>query len=392
MPWKVSGPVDERIRFIEAHRSGLYSMTELCAGYGISRRVGYKWLNRYEIEGCQGLIDRSRAPLRSPQRMDETTEALLLDARRQHPSWGPRKILSWLTARPPEVDGALPAASTVGDLFRRHGLVRARKRRSPRSYAVAGALETQGPNDVWTADFKGEFRLGNGQYCYPFTLADAHTRFLLACHGETGTTLDGARSGFLSAFRRYGLPHAIRTDNGTPFVGQGASGLSTLSIWWMQLGIRHQRIPKGRPDQNGRHERMHRTLKAETTRPPGETFEKQQERFDHFCREFNEERPHEALGQNPPASRYRSSVRSYPERIEPPEYPGHFERRKLSNVGTFKFRGLTLFLAGPLAHETLGLEEIDNDTWSVRYYGYELGRINPSKGTFIIKVLPMSPV
>lgn len=392
MPWKESGPVDERIRLIQAHRSGLYSMTELCAAFGVSRRVGYKWLERYEANGLAGLADRSRAPRTSPQRMTKAVEALLLAAREKHPTWGPRKILSWLLRRDPKLEGALPAASTVGDLFRRHGLVKKRRRRASRSYDVAGALQTEAPNDVWTADFKGEFRLGDSQYCYPFTLADAHTRYLLACQAETATSLVGARSGFLNAFLTYGMPEAIRTDNGTPFVGQGASGLSTLSVWWMKLGIRHQRIPKGRPDQNGRHERMHRTLKAETTRPPEGCSEKQQGRFDRFRREFNEERPHEALGQQTPASLYENSPRAYPERIAPPEYPGHYERRKFNNVGGFKFGGLSFFVSQPLAGETLGLVEIDNDIWSVRFYDHELGRINPRKGDFIIRVLPMSPV
>lgn len=392
MPWKESGPVDERSRLVQAHRSGLYSMTELCAAFGVSRRVGYKWLGRYEANGRAGLLDRSRAPHSSPQRMDSAKEALLLAAREKHPTWGPRKIVPWLLRRHPELEGALPAASTVGDLFRRQGLVKKRRRRGSRSYDVAGALETEAPNDVWTADFKGEFRLGNGHYCYPFTLADAHTRYLLACQAETATSLSGARSGFRDAFLTYGMPEAIRTDNGTPFVGQGVSGLSTLSVWWMKLGIRHQRIPKGRPDQNGRHERMHRTLKAEATRPPEGCSETQQLRFDCFRLEFNEERPHESLGQQTPGSLYRNSSRAYPERIAPPEYPGHYERRKFNNVGGFKFRGLTCFVSQPLAGETLGLVEIDNDVWSLRFYDHELGRINPRKGDFIIEVLPMSPV
>jgi len=380
------------MRLVVAHRSGLYSMTELCAAFGVSRRVGYKWLARYEANGPAGLVDRSRAPRQSPQRMDEAMEARLLAAREKHPAWGPRKILPWLARRDPDLAEVLPAASTVGDLFRRHGLVKKRGRRASRTFHVAGALRTEAPNDVWTADFKGEFRLGNRQYCYPFTLVDAHTRFLLSCQAGTATSLAGARSGFLHAFLAYGMPRAIRTDNGTPFVGQGASGLSQLSVWWMKLGIQHHRIPKGRPDQNGSHERMHRTLKDETTRPPETCAERQQRRFDAFRREFNEERPHEALAQQTPASVYQNSPRAYPEPIAPPEYPGHYERRKVNPVGGFRFQGLNPFLAMPLAGEILGLVEIDNDTWSVRFYDYELGRINPRTGNFFIKVLPMSPV
>lgn len=392
MPWKVSEPVDERMRFVVAYQSDLYSMTALCAAYGISRRVGYKWIRRFESEGVAGLLDRSRAPKRSPQRMDSAVEQLLLQTREAHPSWGPRKILSWLAARHRELPEPLPAASTAGDLFRRKGLVSPRKRRGRRCFESAGALHTEAPNEVWTADFKGEFRLGNGRYCYPLTLSDAHTRFLLACRGQLATSLVETQAGFLEAFRVYGLPQAIRTDNGTPFVGQGASGLSTLSVWWIKIGIRHQRIAKGRPDQNGRHERMHRTLKAEATRPPEQNEAKQQARFDDFRREYNEERPHEALSQATPSSHYQNSTRPYPERIAPPEYPGHYERRKFNNVGGFKFQRRDFFVAQPLAGETLGLVEIEENVWSLRYYDHELGRINPTTGARIIKVLPMSPV
>jgi putative transposase len=392
MPWKVSGPVEQRNRFIEAYHTGLYSMTDLCAAFEVSRKTGYKWRERFSAEGLAGLEDRSSAPLHSPQRMDAAIEQLLLDAREARPRWGPRKILGWLAPRHPELADSLPAASTVGDLYRRKGLVKKRKRRGPRPFEIAGALHTAAPNEVWTADFKGEFRLHNGRYCYPFTLADAHTRYLLACGAEPSTWLRGARSGFLEAFRTYGLPQAIRTDNGTPFVGHGVSGLSTLSVWWIKLGIHPQRIPKGRPDQNGRHERMHRTLAAETTRPPEGSLEKQQTRFDLFRRDFNEERPHEALDQRTPASCYQASARDYPERIAPPEYPGYYEPRKVDGNGRFKFRGLSLFLAHPMAGQWLGLVEIEDDLWSVRFYNHELGRINPRKGNFFIKVLPMSPV
>lgn len=392
MPWKVSGPVEQRVEFIRAYRSGLYSMTELCAGFEISRRIGYKWLHRAEAEGMAGLRDRSKAPRSSPQRMDPAIEALLLKARDKWPKWGPRKILPWVLGKHPELEGMLPAPSTVGDLFRHHGLVKVRETRAKRSYEPAGALQTDSANDVWTADYKGQFKLGNSQYCYPFTLADAYSRFLLACVAQASTSLAETRAGFLEAFRTYGLPRAIRTDNGTPFVGQGASGLSTLSVWWIQLGIRHQRIQKGRPDQNGSHERMHLTLKEETTRPPEANLKKQQKRFDGFCEEFNEERPHEALGQCTPASRYQSSTRRYPERIAGPEYPGHYEQRKVNSVGGFKFQGLDFFVAQPLAGERLGLIEIDTAVWSVRYYDHELGRLYPRDGECIIKVLPMSPV
>jgi putative transposase len=392
MAWSESGPVQERMRFVVAHESGAYTMSELCAHAGISRRTGYKWLKRWDAEGAQGLQDRSRAPHRSPQRLDPELAELLLEARDARPHWGPRKILARLATAEPELAEKLPAASTVGDLFRRHGRVQPRRRRRARSTPNAGALRTQAPNEIWTADYKGEFRLQNGQYCYPFTLADAHSRCLLACRAESSTSLAGARQALSAAFRTYGLPRAMRTDNGTPFVGHGISGLSSLTVWWIQLDIQHQRIAKGRPEQNGRHERMHRTLAAEATRPPERSFASQQRRFDIFLREFNQERPHEALQNRTPASLYEASPRAFPERIAPPEYPGHYEPRRVDRCGFFKFQGKRYFLAHPMQREWLGLVEIDNDLWSVRYYNHELGRITPSPGGFIINVLPMSPV
>lgn len=393
MPWKQSGPMEERIRFVAAYQDGLWSMSELCRRFGISRRVGYKILERYQHEGLDGLKDRSRAPHCSPQRISGAVETVLLEARQAHPHWGPRKILAWLLRKQPAFEALLPAPSTVGDLYRRHGLVKTRKRRAAKQVpAAAGPLQTQGPNEVWTADFKGEFRLGSGRYCYPFTLADAHSRFLLSCHAQASINLRDTRAALQEAFRTHGLPQAIRTDNGNPFVGTGSTGLTQLGVWWIQLGIRHQRIPRARPDQNGRHERMHRTLKAEATRPPEPSMEAQQQRFDTFCREFNRERPHEALGQRTPASCYESSDRAYPPRIEPPEYPGHYEPRLVSHAGMISFQGDCFFIATPLAGEVLGLNEVDEALWSIQYYDRELGRISTKQRKRKIRLLPMSPV
>jgi transposase InsO family protein len=392
MPWKVSGPMEERVAFVHAYRSGLYTMSELCRRFDISRQNGYKWLARYEAEGLEGLRDRSRAPRSCPHRISPVMESLVLAMREQHPTWGPRKIRARLGELRPDLLGDLPAASTLGALLVREGKVKPRKRRKKHPFTPAGALQTTAPNEVWTADYKGEFRLGNRLYCYPFTLADAHTRFLLACRGERSTALSGAQRAMIEAFRCYGLPEAIRTDNGTPFVGHGLTGLSSLSVWWIKLGIIHQRIPKSRPDQNGRHERMHRTLKAETARPPEASFEQQQRRFDRFRQEFNTERPHEALEQKTPASVYSASSRPFPETLARPEYPGHYEPRRVDQHGSFKFLGLKIFLAQPLAGEWLGLVEIDDDVWSIRFYHYELARINPKCGELFINVSPMFPV
>jgi putative transposase len=380
MPWNQSVPMTERMKFIVAHQSGAWSMTELCARFGVSRRVGYKWLHRFEAEGIDGLKDCSRAPRRSPQRMDPVIERLLVEARQRHPHWGPRKIIPWLLRRHPGLAGRLPAPSTVGDLFRRHGLVRTRKRRRVAGHRPAGALHTTAPNEVWSADFKGEFLLRNGRYCYPFTLADAHSRYLLSCTACRATELKGARAALIRAFRTYGLPGAIRTDNGTPFVGHGQTGLSTLSVWWTKLGIEHQRIPKRRPDQNGRHERMHRTLKAEATRPPEREPRSQQRRFDAFRTEFNQERPHEALAYETPADVYQPSPRRYPEQLPSPHYEGHWEKRKVGHGGAFKFRTKRIFVAEPLRHEWLGLEEVKDGVWSVYFHRLLIGRLHENPG------------
>lgn len=392
MRWNANATVDQRTRFVVDHESGLFTMTELSHRYGVSRQTCYKWVERYRTGGMEALQDRSRAPHSSPQRMEPALAELLVQARRSHPHWGPRKILHWLRRRRPELDGALPAASTVGELLKRRGLIEPRRRRKPSASSGAGALRADAPNEVWTADFKGEFRLGSGPYCYPFTLADACTRFILSCKAEPSTAMLGAKRAMTLAFRRFGMPVAIRTDNGKPFAGHGGTELSQLGVWWIKLGIAHQRIDRGRPDQNGRHERMHRTLKTETARPPETSFIRQQARFDSFIKEFNHERPHEGLANRTPASCYQPSPREFAERIARPEYPGHFEHRLVDSQGAFKFSGRRHFLAHPLAGEWVGLHEIDEEVWSVCFYNYELGRLNLETGEFVIKVSIMSPV
>lgn len=393
MPWTPSGIVDERGKFVQAHKTGLWSMTELCSSFGISRKTGYKFLARYGQHGLDGLRDWNRAPLISPQRMRPEIEELLLNARARRTSWGPLKILARLAQDHPELADELPAASTAGALFKRHGLIRPRTRRNPRNgLPLAGALHAEAPNEVWSADFKGEFRMGDRAYCYPFTVSDAFSRYLLGCRGEKSTHSAGVRQGLIDIFRTNGLPRALRTDNGPPFVAHGGTELTSIGVFLIQLGIRHQRIKPGRPDQNGRHERMHRTLKAETARPPEVNLSAQQKRFDAFRTEYNQERPHEALGQRTPASQYSPSPKPYPETLPQPEYPGHSEPRKVNKAGSITFRSRCYFLAHPLAAQWVCLIEIDDDIWSVRFYDTELGRINSRTGTCSIKVLPMSPV
>src|SRR5712664_2680086 len=324
MPWQETSPVDQRERFIHDHRLDLYTLVELCARYGVSRKTGYKWLDRFEAAGRQGLHDRSRAPHQSPHRITPAITAMICAARRQHPSWEPANLLA------------------------RRGLVKKRRRRHHYQHpGVVPAITTQ-PNDLWTADFKGHFRTRDGIYCYPLTIADQHTRYLLACHGLLSTKGHGVRPVFDRLFREYGLPRAIRTDNGGPFATTGIHGLSQLNVWWLRLGIQHQRILPAQPQQNGAHERMHKTLKGDAIRPPRSTLVTQQRAFNAFRRLYNDERPHEALQNRPPATLYRPSPRAYSGAVPPVEYPGHFLVKRVTNAGTIRLKKRLLFIANAL--------------------------------------------
>jgi putative transposase len=374
MPWLETAPVDERERFIAAHRHGLYPMTDLCARFGISRKTGYKWLARYDAEGRAGLRDRSRAPHTCPHRIDADVAALLVAARERHPSWGPAKLLHWLAPRHPDMEW--PAVSTAGDLLVRRGLVKKRRRRRPSRHPGVVPPATDAPNDLWTADFKGHFRTRDGIYCYPLTVADQHTRYLLTCQGLPCTKGAGVHRVFERAFREYGLPHAMRTDNGVPFATTGIHGLSQRNVWWMRLGIQHQRIRPASPQENGAHERMHKTLKAEACRPPQGARGAQQRRVTAFRAEYHEERPHDALGGATPASRYQASPREYPRVLPPQEYPGHFLVKKVTTAGTFRFHDRLLFIAHALTHHHLGLEETDDGVWSIYFNDVLLAKLD----------------
>jgi putative transposase len=356
--------MDERQKFVHAALSDRFHMSELCARFGVSRRVGYKWLARFESEGRPGLADRSRAPHRCPHALAPELIELLVTERTAHPFWGARKLLTILAGRHRKIT-TWPAPSTVADLLARRGLVKRRRRRRKPVHPGVVRPDTAAPNDLWTADFKGEFRTGNSLYCYPLTIADLHSRFLLTCRGVLSTKTVMAKPVFEAAFREYGLPIAIRTDNGVPFATQSLHGLSYLNVWWMRLGILHQRIRPASPQENGAHERMHRTLKREAIKPVRATCAAQQRNFDAFRREYNEERPHEALGQVTPASRYRPSRRPYPEQLPPIEYPGHFLVKKITTGGTFRFRDRLLYLANSMVNQPIGLEETDDGIWTI---------------------------
>jgi len=378
VPWKESCRMEERMKFVARLRGG-ERMTDLCRAFGISRKTGYKFLERFERLSLVGLADQRRVPGRIPHRITAEKAALLLTLRKQHPTWGARKLRAHLMRQHPGL--VLPAASTIGELLRRHGLVRPSRRRrkplvsrSPLCHAVA-------PNDVWCVDFKGQFRLGNGKYCYPLTITDGYSRMLLCCEALEDTRSDPAQQVFEETFRMYGLPLAIRSDNGTPFASQAIAGLSRLSVWWIRLGIRLERIAPGCPQQNGRHERMHRTLKAETTRPAGATMLQQQERFDRFQELYNSERPHEALGQRPPAEFYQPALRPFPEKLPEPEYPLHDIVVRVRGTGHVYVPGSgrtagAPFLSLALAGEKVGLREIDEYTWLVSYFGLDLALLD----------------
>jgi transposase InsO family protein len=379
--------MDERARFVLSFESGRFSVSELCSEFGISRKTGYKWLARFREGGVIELADRSRAPHTCPHRMTEAMEELLRQERGKHPHWGPRKLLDRLSKSPPkalqqmlEQGYSLPAASTVGEALRRAGLVHSRRRRPRPEHATLSNplsnLADAAPNDVWSTDFKGEFRTQDGKWCYPLTVSDAASRYLLECESLPSTEHAGTLPIFERLFRENGLPVAIRSDNGCPFCSVGLCGLSRLSVWWMKLGIVHQRIAPGKPQQNGRHERMHRTLKAETTRPPAQDLQKQQERFAAFRQEYNLVRPHEALGMQTPSSIWTPSRRFMPQHLRQPEYSGHMEVRSVRHKGEIKFLGHCVFISQVLEGENVALEEVDDGIWSLYFCNSLLGRID----------------
>lgn len=374
MPWNEVTKMDERVRLVGDHSSGLYTVTELVERHGISRKTGYKWIGRYGEEGVEGLRDRSCAPHSCPHQTPEWIERRVLEAREAHPRWGPKKLLAVLKKAEPEL--AWPVTSTVGAILKRHGLIEGRERRYRHVHPGRPVVEAIEPNDVWSSDFKGQFRLGNREYCYPLTVLDGVSRYLVGCQGRSSVCERGAREVFERLFEEYGLPWQMLTDNGTPFSSPGLCGLSRLSVWWIKLGIQPLRIERGHPEQNGRHERMHSTLKAETTRPPGGSMRAQQRTFDRFRREYNEERPHEALDQRPPGSVYRPSERRYPRREPSVEYPGHYEVRRVKHSGEIRWQGENKFLTRALAGEWVGLEEIEDGIWSLYFSRVELCRID----------------
>jgi transposase InsO family protein len=372
MPWMETNALAERIRFVGNYESGQWTMSELCERFGISRPTGYKWIGRSRAPDG-GLEELSRAPHRCPHRTAARSAELILAARREY-GWGARKLRQVLATR--HRDLRWPARSTINDLLERHGLLRKNRRRRKWLHPGAAPLQTQRPNQVWPADFKGQFKTGDGRYCYPLTVTDHFSRRLLACRGLPTVRTEAAQPVFRRLFRAVGLPDAIRTDNGAPFASTGIHGLCALNVWWMQLGIVHQRIPPASPQENGTHERMHRELKRETARPAARSLHAQQRRFDRFQRRYNDERPHEGIGDRVPSSLWTPSARAYPDRISPPHYPGHLEVRRVSHCGTFRLHSAQPFLSNALRDEYIGLEEVDDGVWNIVYYSTLLGKID----------------
>ena len=384
MPWRATCPMDERMQFIAACLLHEDAMSVLCQRFGISRKTGYKWLDRYDTGGRPALADQSRRPHGHPAATSDRVVQRLLETRARFPRWSTGKVVTWLRRRYPRT--AWPCRTTAYDLMQRAGVSRAPKRPGPtggRPGAPGRALtEPTTSNSVWTTDFKGKFLLGNATYCHPFTLRDGFSRFVLRCDGVPAESYPCTRPLFERAFAAFGLPECIRSDNGTPFASTGLAGLSRLSVWWMQLGIRVERIEPGCPEQNGSHEQFHRVLKRDTTRPPGPTAPAQQRRFDAFRHEYNEERPHDALGGASPASLYIRSPRRLPRRLPAVEYPRYWEVRGADSSGVITFHGRPLNVTRALANQDLGLEEIDDGTWSLFYGCVLLARFDERERKF----------
>lgn len=375
MPWKETEPMDQRIKLIaDWKQSGNY-ITDLSKKYEVSRKTVYKWTRRYQEEGLDGLKERSRAPRISPNQTKDHIVEILIDEKCIHKSWGPKKIIAFLQRKYPYQ--RWPAPSTAGEWFKKAGLSVKRKRRIIVPQYTSPFAQCKAPNDVWSADYKGHFKMKNREYCYPLTISDNNTRYLLACEALEGPRYRQTKRVFEATFKKQGLPLAIRTDNGIPFAGKSISGLSRLSVWWIKLGITPERIDKGEPQQNGRHERMHRTLKEEeAVKIPALDLKAQQRKFDFFQTQYNEDRPHEALGQRVPASMYKRSKREYNGKFFHPEYDLDLHVRSVKRSGEIKFKSNLYFTSTLLRRERVGLKEIAEDKWQINFYSHPIGIIN----------------
>src|SRR5499427_3099084 len=385
MPWKEVTAVNERMEFV-ARLKGGERMSDLCREFGISRKTGYKFEQRYDQQGPRGLYDVSRRPRRLARQISPGIQTAILELKREKPTWGAAKIHEVLGREHPQME--LPVRSTIHDLLDRYGLVKKRaKRRRYHAYPTLQEQNIQAPNQLWCADFKGQFRMGNARYCYPLTVTDFHSRYLLGCEAMENTKSESTKHGFEWIFREYGLPTRIRTDNGVPFSSRAVQGLSPLSVWWMRLGIQLERIEPGQPQQNGRHERMHRTLKEEVPPRICKNLLAQQEQLDRFREDFNERRPHEALKMKCPADLYKPSLKRYPERLPEPTYLHHDLVRPVRSNGFVYFQGKTFFISRALAEQSIGLEAEQDGIWRINFMDLDLGFLDEQT----MKFTPISP-
>lgn len=385
MPWKETCAMDQKIQMIKIWKDDRLNITDLSHLHAVSRKTVYKWLKRYQSEGPPGLEDRSRAPLHHHNATEPEMINKIMAIKRAHPKWGPKKILASLKEQYNE--SCYPAVSTIGEVLKRKGLVVPRLKRHRTLPYTAPFTECKQPNDVWSADFKGQFRMGDGKLCYPLTITDNYSRYLLLCKGLNHPNFKETQPCFELVFKEYGLPLAIRTDNGAPFASVGLSGLSKLSVWFMKLGIRAERIETGHPEQNGRHERMHRTLKDMAVNPPKRNRKLQQKAFDEFIYEYNFERPHEALGQKTPATAYQKSINRYWSSLNKERYNYDAVTRKVNRNGEIKWKRKAIYISKALVGEYIELKQRENYLWEIWFSHHNLGILNLHTG----KVLPMCP-
>ena len=370
--------MDERLRFIVECQESMESFSAICRTFGVSRKTGYKWVERYETLGASGLCEVKQVPDVHPGWLKDAELDVIIQARKEHPHWGPKKLQVLLVKSHPDMPRV--GVSTIAGVLKRFGLIQPRRRR-PRAPVFDGTLDPgSAVNDVWAADFKGHFALGNGDRCYPLTITDSASRFILKCEGLSEPKEAPVRVQFERAFVEFGLPIKLRSDNGPPFASLAPGGLSKLSVWWVKLGILPERIEPGHPEQNGRHERMHRTLKAEATQPAERDLKRQQRVFDTFRRHFNQERPHEALGQKCPASGYCASTRTLPSTLRSPEYASGMETRKLDSHGRIRWKMDRLTITPLLAGEPVATREIDDDRFELFFGPILLGDLETRKG------------
>ena len=372
MPWKEVKPMDQKLLFIADYLREALTFSALCQRYGISRKTGYKWIARYQELGFPGLQDQSRRPARHPLKTPHTIRKAILELRSgfQDPP-GPKKIRVFLARNHP--DWQIPSKTTIYNILREEGRIRPQKHRNRVPAGPSPFSPVSEPNDLWSVDFKGQFKTQDGIWCYPLTVMDHQSRYLLACQNFEGPRFEPTQQVFARLFRTYGLPLRIRSDNGSPFASRSPAGLSQLSKWWIRLGILPERIAPGKPQQNSRHERMHRTLKQAVAIPPAQTPGLQQQAFDRFCDYYNNERPHEGLEQQTPSSQYQQSPRCMPEKLPDLEYPGHFRTNLVHHSGVINHQGHRVYIAGLLNGEHVGLEEIADGVWDVYFGPLRLG-------------------